>query len=138
MSNYAAAAAVPSGSYFITLVDDSCKSMITCLGDVINTSSRKFQMIKEDDGGSRFLFSLASAVSVRPSEKILAFDAKQIPNGSMFLVLAAESAPNKALMYIVKPFRAITEVLLNGTMIHLESFKLAIYFEALPTTPYLK
>ena len=119
MTNYAAAAAVPSGSHSLTLVDDNRKPMIIRLGDATNTSSRKLQIIKEDEGGNRFLFNLASAVSLKPSEKILAFDAKQTSNGSIFLVFATESAPNEALLYIVKPFRALTEVLLNG-MLRLE------------------
>lgn len=116
MTNYASAAAVPPSSNFVALVDDENRPMIFCLSDATDKALPKIQLIKQDGNGNRFIYNLADSVGLKPSEKILAFDIQQAANGSVFLTFAVESGRDESVLYIVKPFRVTTEVLLDNVL----------------------
>lgn len=116
MTNYAAAAAVPPSSHFVALVDDNHRPMILCLSDATNKSPPRLQIIQEDDVGNRFIYDLAGSLKLTSTDKIMAFDATQAADGRVFLTLAVESGVAEARLYIVKPFRVFTDVLLGNIL----------------------
>ncbi|KAL9041059.1 MAG: hypothetical protein Q9180_001527 [Flavoplaca navasiana] len=113
MTNYAAAAAIPPSSHFVALLDENDKPMVFCLSETRDSTNTKLQVIKEDDDGNRFITDLADALGLASAIKITAFDIKQAPDKRVFLAFAVGSATEESLLYIVKPFRVLTELLLG-------------------------
>ncbi|KAL9040799.1 MAG: hypothetical protein Q9180_001693 [Flavoplaca navasiana] len=113
MTNCAAAAAIPSSSHLVALFDEYDKPMVFCLSEIRDSTNTKLQVIKEDDDGNRFITDLADALGLASAIKITTFDVKQAPDKRVFLAFAVESAAEESLLYIVKPFRVLTELLLS-------------------------
>ncbi|KAL8868771.1 MAG: hypothetical protein Q9174_004764, partial [Haloplaca sp. 1 TL-2023] len=113
MTNYAAATAVPPSSHFVALLDEYEKPMVFCLSETRNSTNDKLQVIKEDDDGNRFITDLANALGLTSAVRITAFDVKQAADKRIFLVFAVETANEESSLYIVKPFRVLTELLLS-------------------------